>query len=130
MNYISDVCNESSLFELIEASVIEIYFGSKIKLWLLRVFIVCLLLFLFIGLAKLNEIYMNAIEFIISKKLLKTKQKDGDALAWDTAPQVLENLTLRALGANSFLIFFPIVDLLANKFETKNFDGLFMIAVN
>ena len=88
-------------------------------LWFARAFLLWFMCFLFVGVARLSETLLNSVERILNKRNLK-KRKDHDEkereIEWNTCPHSLQlsDFTLRTLSANSFLLLYPLAELVFN----------------
>ena len=86
--------------------------SNRWLLWCGNVSSLFLMLFFYLGLTKVEELLMTSIEKITSqnvKKEIKSFrfiQSDGEKKLWST---VVADLTLRALGSNSFEILYPLI---------------------
>ena len=88
------------------------------SLWALclaRAFLVCLLLFLFIGIVKLLELLMISTEQIINKK---------KCIKWN---KVVANFTLIAFSLNAFELLYPTVEIVNSHFQAFTSGPLLII---
>ena len=83
-------------------------------LWSGRVLFLGLMLFVYLGVTKIDEFLMIAIERITT--LQESKQiENNKKTIWTN--NALVDITLRALGSNSFEILYPIGDLVFGRVE-------------
>ena len=112
-----------------------LYFANSNKwaLWCARLVFAFLLIYLNLGMAKIEEIFMVSIENITNKTVkFKVKNHDGNETVYEKRiwPHILANLTLRAFGSNCFEILFPIIETFSFSANDATIMGVYVIIVN
>lgn len=103
-----DKTNEESLcFSIISQ--------NEFTLFLARMFFICIVLYIFIGIVKLFEHILTSIEQIVEKNTL-----------WD---RTFANFTLIAFGLNSFEILFPTIELLQSDFQSFQSGPMLILVI-
>ncbi len=89
---------------------------NSLALWLAIAFVVYLIFFLFIGIIKLLEHLMTAVELIISKRTI---------FKWN---KTVANFSLIAFSLNAFEFLYPTIELVTTGFKSCS-TGPYLIMV-
>ena len=116
-NFTSAKCNQYNFF-------LALFHSSWWLLWFGKFFYLFVMLFFCLGLTKNEEFLMSAIEKITAQKI-KKKIKNSTSFIQHYVERklwsnVFADLTLRALGSNSFEIIFPFTQLIFNASNESN----------
>eukprot|EP00928_Gymnodinium_smaydae_P048739 TRINITY_DN3262_c0_g2_i2.p1 TRINITY_DN3262_c0_g2~~TRINITY_DN3262_c0_g2_i2.p1 ORF type:complete len:858 (-),score=206.78 TRINITY_DN3262_c0_g2_i2:71-2584(-) len=90
-------------------------FEADLPDWLQAIFYLVGLLWCFMGVAIIADVFMGAIETITSKKVLKVNAKTQKKTTVKVWNDTVANLTLMALGSSAPEILLSIIELLANN---------------
>lgn len=108
--------------------ILSVFLINKTLIVLAKIFIVLFVVYLFIGIAKISEIFMTSIEFILSTQKERKRNNSLNRKSWF---EIVNSIALTALGCNCFELLYPLMDVIFNQFEKAHHgDALLIIMVS